>query len=609
MNKWYFPLSNNALTKGLKDSGIETFKGQLLSSLSREIVQNSLDAKKENEENIVIEFKYFKIAKNNFPDFDGFYSNIIDSIKESEPLRDPSTKNFFLNAKEVLENDEIPFVRISDFNTHGLLGSKNIGPSNWKNLVMSSGISDKNAQAGGSFGIGKNATFACSNLHTVFYSTLDSENIEAFQGVTNLISVTKPEYNDHTQGIGYFAANKEHRPIETQVRLDYSFERKTSGTDIYIAGVRFGFDEFREGILKGVLNNFLYAIYTGMLIVKINEAIIDKSTLSYYVNTNKFILEKETIEFLEVLTNKNAIKYEDFRRGEAILYLMEDSEGSRKITAVRKPWMKITLFDGFSRSVDFKGAFIVTGNETNQLLRMMENPQHDKWETDRLDKVSKIQGDKLLKDIKRYISDKVLALHNIDNIESLELIGAEEYIKLVDDNSSKKKTKISEKISKIEVKESKEIITTQNFQPQDNIEAIIDEGYGEEAFESRKSEDDKEINPIVQNEHNIKTGKKIKIGRNQVKIAKINETTYNLFYKATNDISKINIELFPVDEEGKIIEGILKINKATHNEQNLKLHKNMIVDVDVRNGEILINIETNIKYSLSLGVNIYEINR
>ena len=49
MNKWYFPLSNRANKRGLHDSGIETFRGEILASLSREICQNSLDALKLDE--------------------------------------------------------------------------------------------------------------------------------------------------------------------------------------------------------------------------------------------------------------------------------------------------------------------------------------------------------------------------------------------------------------------------------------------------------------------------------------------------------------------------------------------------------------------------------
>ena len=63
--------------------------------------------------------------------------------------------------------------------------------------------------------------------------TLDEENVEAFQGVSNLISVNLPAKDDHTQGIGYYASSKRHDAIKGQANFDQTL---TSGTDIYIAG-------------------------------------------------------------------------------------------------------------------------------------------------------------------------------------------------------------------------------------------------------------------------------------------------------------------------------------------------------------------------------------
>ena len=55
-------------------------------------------------------------------------------------------------------------LRISDFNTSGLLGSKEEINTDWTNLTKSSGASDKKGTAGGSYGIGKYAPFACSDF-------------------------------------------------------------------------------------------------------------------------------------------------------------------------------------------------------------------------------------------------------------------------------------------------------------------------------------------------------------------------------------------------------------------------------------------------------------
>ena len=239
MIKWHFPFSQNVNRKGLNDSGIETFKGQLLESLTREIVQNTLDAKLEEKDYVIIEFDHFKIKTDTFPDKQGFVNNLRESLIEGESLNDSKTKDFFRYALELFDEQDLTFLRISDFHTTGLTGLVKELQATWNNLVKSTGISDKGQSAGGSFGIGKNAPFACSNFHTVFYSTLDQQNIEAYQGVANLISVYNHEKNDYTQGIGQLSESVKLDPVYEQLKIQPGYIRSSPGTDIYIAGFSF----------------------------------------------------------------------------------------------------------------------------------------------------------------------------------------------------------------------------------------------------------------------------------------------------------------------------------------------------------------------------------
>jgi len=611
MNKWHFPLSNNSVTRGLKESGIETFKGQILSSLTREIIQNSLDARKTELSPVKVVFKYFNISNKDFPDIETFKNNIVDSIEESKLLKDTTTLRFFEDAKKIIENDKIPFVRISDFNTNGLTGSRTSETSDWKNLVMSSGVSDKNSEAGGSFGIGKNAPFACSSLHTIFYSTLDKEGLSAHQGVSNLISVNRPEKNDHTQGIGYYASNSAHSPIYEQASFDATFERLDSGTDIYIAGFRFSKEIFEKEIVKSVLDNFLYAIYKETLIVETNGSLINKETLKKTVELNKSIIEKESNELLELLENENTIWHRDFRNNEADLALLIDSEGSRKISAIRKPWMKIRYFDGFSRTVDFIGAFIIHGKNLNADLRRMENQQHDKWETDRLSSYERKLGITLLQDIRRYISNKILELNTFDSDQSLELIGADEYIRLIDDESMSKNKKVKEKITDISVKKSKIVKSNQKLHMAGDFETYVDEGNEDDLFERILHQGGLPLEPSRKPQRTqLTAGKKVSIKRNQIKLAKVsNNGSYRLFYKSEINNTKVNLSIFPIDEEGTKIEGLLKISKAWCLGEQLDTEENVIKGVTVSNNVINILFKTNLKNALSLGVDIYEVNQ
>ena len=54
---WRFPPNNGGTIQGFNDSGIATFKGaELYNNLAREICQNSLDAKREDEDHVVVKF-------------------------------------------------------------------------------------------------------------------------------------------------------------------------------------------------------------------------------------------------------------------------------------------------------------------------------------------------------------------------------------------------------------------------------------------------------------------------------------------------------------------------------------------------------------------------
>ena len=116
-------------------------------------------------------------------------------------------------------------------------------------MTKSSGASDKKGAAGGSFGIGKFAPFACSDFYTVFYSTYDENEERAYQGVSRLVTFTRDDGNN-TQGVGYFGEER-NIPVYDEIHLDNSFNRQHGehGTDIYIAGYK-----FNDGNIKDLTN-------------------------------------------------------------------------------------------------------------------------------------------------------------------------------------------------------------------------------------------------------------------------------------------------------------------------------------------------------------------
>ncbi len=89
----------------------------------------------------------------------------------------------------------------------------------------------------GSFGIGKAAPFACSDIRTLFYATKDINGLSAFQGIAKLVSFReKGLFKDRdsiTTGTGYYSADKKNNPLRECRSIDLNYTRKKYGTPVW----------------------------------------------------------------------------------------------------------------------------------------------------------------------------------------------------------------------------------------------------------------------------------------------------------------------------------------------------------------------------------------
>lgn len=441
--QWVFPPSNHSRIKGFNDSGIATFSFDAYASLSREICQNSLDAGIQGK-TVRVEFESFYMDKNDFPDRENLRKSLYLSREQTNLLRNERAPfNFFDNALKVIDQEKIPFLRISDYNTIGLTGSNKQFNTNWVNLVKSLGTNDKDAQAGGSYGIGKFATFVCSSLRTVFYSTLDINHESATQGISELVSYQIPGEDDFTQGTGYYGIEEKNSPINECISLQRGYKRNESGTDIYIAGFLED-EDWHVEIIKEILNNYFYAIYEGTLEVKVNDIVISKETLEDLIKKNSTSdnrKSKNTKLYYEVLTSKDTVWFHDDLVGHGQvklgILLGKTEEYNRSIAMIRKPWMRI--YDYRSTTLgSFVGVFIVVGDNLNKFLRKLENPTHDKWEPGR--SKDRKAASRVLRRINNYINETVRNLYQTTDFEQEDIIGAEDLIPLIEEDDMGHKT-------------------------------------------------------------------------------------------------------------------------------------------------------------------------
>ena len=120
---WNFPSNNFGQITGIGDSGVETFKGSPIRSLAREVCQNSLDAKINDSEPVRVEFRLFTINSSEVPGRDYLEEVFHKSLDYWSAQKADKAKIFFKKAIKTIKGPKLTCLRISDFNTTGLLGS------------------------------------------------------------------------------------------------------------------------------------------------------------------------------------------------------------------------------------------------------------------------------------------------------------------------------------------------------------------------------------------------------------------------------------------------------------------------------------------------------
>ena len=133
------PITESDSNTGINDGGIETYKNKPMLSLTKEELQNSTDgAQRINDKpkQVVVEFNDYYIDTKQIPSYD----KLLEVYEKERDYWDDFLENdkkaveFFDNGIQLLKKDKIRVLRISDFNTTGLLGVH--GKSTpWRNLV------------------------------------------------------------------------------------------------------------------------------------------------------------------------------------------------------------------------------------------------------------------------------------------------------------------------------------------------------------------------------------------------------------------------------------------------------------------------------------------
>lgn len=425
MNKkegsWCFPVNSGAYY-GFNGNTVDGFRDKRLNSLIRESCQNSLDAKDDSGKPVIVEYSVFDLPKNSFPGI----SDLEKHIKACEkiPCDDNSpTRQFLKVCSDELDKDKFLCLRISDFNTTGLRGSRikeDLSQnSQWFCCVKSIGSSGaKTEGSAGSQGLGKATAFLNSAFRTVFYSTLDIEGNQAYEGVSHLINHSLND-EDILSSIGFYSCEQDNQPcraIYSSLNLDPNFNRKPDecGTDVFVMALHRSdkkLDSLEDLVKLVVLESFLPAIIEGRFIVRCGKTEISKETLKEIIDNFKHSNASGKAKIANIdqafsvmtaqealLSSKEVISTDDLGCKGQIEIKLKLGEGlNNKVAIYREIGMKITDKSFKKYSFEFTGVLTIKGKELNCFMKNMENAAHDKW-----------QKEAYTDDLKRVIADKIL---------------------------------------------------------------------------------------------------------------------------------------------------------------------------------------------------------
>ncbi len=456
--KWHFPRAMNVSGRGENDPQKELFSSELYQTMIRESIQNSLDHFNPDSNNPVL-VKY-RLRKCRTIDFPYLKEGLHEHIKS---CFDVSHADKFKRMLEVLESDKFYMLEVADYNTIGMDYDFTTDRGRFKKFVRYTGDPNDVDGSGGSHGYGKITYFSVSEINTIIVSSVTTDRILSFEGVSRLAThptgIIRESFYDTgflDTGVGI--------PIQCEVNKISSnipdfFHRKEAGTTVFIPLVSINeSNDEKEQIFRkcceAVLRNFFAAIEDDNLEVSIDfsegEFIpdnfifkCDKDNIED-IFTNRFFNEppydnvrtrffdkfnpqpywlayrNKDVTITDQDTDEDAVekctgkKFICFRKnlsiiGKTSLFVNVDLQrGNDLVLFMRKPRMVVSVQHNNS-SRGYSAVFLCDDEEGNRLLRTMEDAAHKKWSKKqlKLDKRPKEkieQAGEIEKEMREFIS-------------------------------------------------------------------------------------------------------------------------------------------------------------------------------------------------------------
>ncbi|WP_129590604.1 hypothetical protein [Stutzerimonas stutzeri] len=399
-----FPLDTAGEHDGLGDAGIETFRDSAYASCAREAGQNSRDAAVSNSSPVRVAFNLLHIPTSEFPAKSRLEIALKACLKEAHEEKEV---DFFTNALAVLNKDTVPVLHIADYSTLGLIGPPNEKGTPFHSLLKARGVTNKqdNETSAGSFGIGKNAVMAVSDLQTVFYSTLykttETEEFAA-QGKVILVSHKGPDGLDRRPS-GYWGHWTDFSAVTSQDEVPEWMKRSQIGTSIFCMGFREGDGSWEDLMICSLISNFFGAICQKQMEFEVGSQIINSTTLESLLSSESLRKSAEGTDLEDELSfarslhrclvsGNSVIQDIDIENlGKIRVRILADKGLPRRLGFVRNG-MLITdnlsyfghKFQKFPAAKDFICLVEPADSAAGKVLKTLENPKHKDFSADRI---------------------------------------------------------------------------------------------------------------------------------------------------------------------------------------------------------------------------------
>jgi hypothetical protein len=392
---WKFQPNEDGTSQGWNDSTIAQFKSNRLESLTRETIQNSLDARREPSKPVIVEFQEQSKKVDEIPNSSTLRS-ILGLCEKEKDTQNPDMVRELSLAIKSLNQPKVSVLSIADYNTTGMDGPCEPGNS-FYNYVKAVGQSGGSTARAGSHGLGKGAPLACSSLRSIIVATKwkGKKGVEGLlQGRAVLMSFRKGQ--KIYKGTGYWGDEQGYQAVVPDaVPEKYKWLiRDSIGTTVHLLGWTSG-KNWRELIIGYAISNFFAAFERNGLVLRVGDQEVNGSNIEELANSDavRSAIRSEKKEeklddamsYLGCLKDSEDVIKEESQLmplGRTSIRLRVYDKAPRKIALIRNDMLITESIPGFWKRVptklgDFVGVVEVLDPEGSKLIRSMEPPAHN----------------------------------------------------------------------------------------------------------------------------------------------------------------------------------------------------------------------------------------